>query len=139
MQIQYNLDDVRGLIQKYPVAEIPIDFSKLSEFTKPVECIAFGEKLKFEFIYFNNKFEYKYHNEDVIVQIYDKDTSFLDTCTDLQPFIDLLYYTKRHKGLYTNLVLMLLPITYKGLLKTTFNNPVEVLKDYRLYLFKVGE
>ena len=70
-KIQYTKDEVRDMMLTLDFVAIPIDTTKLKEYTRPVETTVFGIPIKLELINFNNKFEYQYMNDDIILQIYD--------------------------------------------------------------------
>ena len=91
-KIQYTKDEVREMMLTLDFVAIPIDTTKLKEYTRPVETTVFGIPIKLELINFNNKFEYQYMNDDIILQIYDKASGFIDTQTDLEPFQDLFFF-----------------------------------------------
>ena len=78
-KIQYTKDEVREMMLTLDFVAIPIDTTKLKEYTRPVETTVFGIPIKLELINFNNKFEYQYMNDDIILQIYDKSSGFIYT------------------------------------------------------------
>ena len=135
-KIQYTKDEVRDMMLTLDFVAIPIDTTKLKEYTRPVETTVFGIPIKLELINFNNKFDYQYINDDIILQIYDKASGFIDTQTDLEPFQDLFFFIKKRYKMYAKLVCLLLPTALEEYEKPLFVNKLETIKNYSFIVFK---
>lgn len=135
-KIQYTKNDVRDMMLNLEFVGIPIDTTKLAEYTRPVETTVFGVVIKLELIFFRNKFDYTYANDDIILQIYDVVSSFLDTQTDLEPYQDLFFFIKKRFTAYSNLVCLFLPSSLEEYEKPLFENKLDTIKNYTFVVFK---